>query len=1667
MEDGAGRVERRGRKRRRKDVQNVAAAVDGQQTRKKQAVETRTRSTALVGRYVQKEFEGSGVFLGKIAYYDTGLYRIDYEDGDCEDLEGGELREFLIEDGEFKGDLVVRKMKLDGLVSKKYVKTGKIVPEGNAVKLVNAVDKVGASLSSELSNGGASNNDGDEVDAEADSSSDSCDDVDLSSEAEAPTVPPPPQLPPSSGNIAVQEEYVSHLFSVYGFLRSFSIPLFLSPFGLDDFVGSLNCPVPNALLDAIHVALMRALRRHLEGLSSDGSELASKCLRCMDWNLLDTLTWPVYLVQYLITLGYTEGPHWKGFYVDALERDYYTLSAGSKLMVLQILCDDVLDSAELRAEMDLREELEVGIGIDGVTIVPPESGPRRVHPRYSKTSACKDQEAMEIIAESHGTKSSFNSSSLDLKSNGPNADQDGNGDECRLCGMDGTLLCCDGCPSAYHSRCIGAGKILGETWYCPECVINKTGPTITRGTSLRGAENFGVDLYEQLFLGTCNYLLVLKVSMNSEPCLRYYNQNDIPKVLKALHSSVQHISMYSAICKEILEYWKVPEDVLSLTDTVEMYGPRTLLGKESHSFPEMVEFENFASGVTESSLEKVVVSCHENIPFWDIKHSEQIRMGSSMSAGSVVLQADPSNLNQKRLAEKSSLESATCTSGSSSASYRGHGNGMFVQNMSTQSKEANGRVGGRIYGNVAGDCLYVGSSFKPQAYINYYTHGDFAATAATNLAVLSSEENRPSESHALDNYRKALNANILFQVKAFSSAAIRFVWPNTEKKLVEVPRERCGWCLSCKAPSTSKRGCLLNAAASNAIKGPMKILSVLRPARNADGNLPGIATYLMFIEESLRGLTVGPFSNLSYREQWRKQVEQATTCSSIKTLLLDLEENIRGIALSGDWAKPADNWSGESSVIQSATSASGSTQRRGPGRRSRKQIVASDVAADDGQGISTGFIWWRGGILSMLIFQKGTLPRSLAKKAARQGGSRKVPGIFYAEGFDVPKRTKQFIWRAAVEMSKNASQLALQVRYLDLHLRWSDLVGPEPSIQDGKGSETEASAFRNAIIWDKRIVENKIRYGVDFENQKHLPSRVLKNILEVEQSKDGKDKYWFLETRIPLYLIKAYEEKVEKVFLPSADKTANGLSKLQKRQLKASRKDIFSYLMRKRDNLDKCCCASCQQDVLLRNAVQCSECQGYCHEHCTTSAVHKNEQVYILTCNQCNYAKAVTQSDNNKESPTSPLLLQGEEFQTPVTVTKGGRQNGYKRPSASGALENSYEMISRTQDSTLAAKSKQRNCSWGLIWKKKNCEDTCIDFRLNNIVLKGNPNINASSLECHLCHESYNPDLMYIRCEACQKWYHAEAVELEESKIFDLAGFKCCRCRRIRSPLCPYMNQSAKLKLLGSKKMHLGGSKKGNVEANHDPGTISEQQIEEEPATPVFPTMEEVLHIQENDPLPFPICRVERYSEQNPEVDLEWNTASVSGHGPQKLPIRRHMKCEKDLDGLSANNLPPFELSNPPAGNVVNPEEKSSPLVEWGAPINGFEDDMMFDYEDLNYEDMEFEPQTYFSFKELLAPDDAGQLDISGDVAGNWENSSLSRDGDPEHYENGITYDHDEPTILVEAATDLVPCQICSHTEPSPDRSCQNCGLWIHRHCSPWVESSEQGGWRCGNCREW
>ena len=335
-------------------------------------------------------------------------------------------------------------------------------------------------------------------------------------------------------------------------------------------------------------------------------------------------------------------------------------------------------------------------------------------------------------------------------------------------------------------------------------------------------------------------------------------------------------------------------------------------------------------------------------------------------------------------------------------------------------------------------------------------------------------------------------------------------------------------------------------------------------------------------------------------------------------------------------------------------------------------------------------------------------------------------------------------------------------------------------------------------------------------------------------------------------------------------------------------------------------------------------------------------------------------------------------------------------------------------------------------------------------------------------------------------WYHAVAVELEESKISSVLGFKCCKCRRIKSPVCPYSD--LKPKRQEGKKSRTRTKKKEHSGADSDSGAIYYDMRDCEVATPVFHVEDDPSHVfpvegdpthvfpVEDDPLLFSLSSVELLTEPKMEGDVEWN--SVPGPGLRKLPVRRNVKHEGDGD-VSFGGMP----------------ADVSPPLEYASAVD-FDNKLLNDSDNVNYDDyMDFEPNTYFSLTELLQPDDGSQfegVDVSADLSGYLENSSTlipeergddktepafslqDTGGDLSGYlENSITFIPEEcGDVMTEPTFSLqdtgFSCMKCSQMEPAPDLFCEICGILIHSQCSPWVEiPSRLGSWRCGNCRDW
>lgn len=179
-----------------------------------------------------------------------------------------------------------------------------------------------------------------------------------------------------------------------------------------------------------------------------------------------------------------------------------------------------------------------------------------------------------------------------------------------------------------------------------------------------------------------------------------------------------------------------------------------------------------------------------------------------------------------------------------------------------------------------GEHLHTDNFQRFSSYINHYVFGDAAATAAANLALMTADQLTPSDK------AKRKTTTIAEQINAFCKAPARFCWPSFRRKLMDLPKDRCGWCFSCT--SYMKRGCLMNQAATQLAAGAARVAGGIRPGKSGSGHLPAIAGYLLHMEESLHSLVVGPWENIMFRKQWRKRLEQATSIFDVKAALLDV-----------------------------------------------------------------------------------------------------------------------------------------------------------------------------------------------------------------------------------------------------------------------------------------------------------------------------------------------------------------------------------------------------------------------------------------------------------------------------------------------------------------------------------------------------------------------------------------------------------------------------------------------------------------------------------------------------------------------------------------------------------------------------------------------------------
>ncbi|XP_075520145.1 DDT domain-containing protein PTM-like isoform X1 [Primulina tabacum] len=1217
-------------------------------------------------------------------------------------------------------------------------------------------------------------------------------------------LPPKVELPPSSCNLDLDGVSGFDLLSVYAFLRSFSTLLFLSPFPLDGFVASVKSNDSTSLFDSIHVSLLKTLRKHLEALSNEGSVSASKCLRSLNWDFLDLITWPIFVVEYLLlhSPGYIPGLDL--YHLKLCQRDYYKLPVSAKVEIMRNLCDDVIEVDAFRSEINRRNlATEQHMDFD----------------RNTKLDSSRTRKSMMDVA----SPSCITEEDADEPT-------DGNSDECYLCRMDGNLICCDGCPAAFHPRCVGVvSSLLPEgDWYCPECEIDKDKPWMKVEKSIRGAELLGMDPYGRLYYSSCGNLLVLE-SCNDQYSFWFYDRNGLPPLIEALESP--HF-LYDTIIHAICKQWNIVREV---------DGTRNYLDIRSYSInsaftnkrqlldihPTTSEAQNKYKVDTEKkSDEKSIVTTYSSYIDLEIAERDNVVHGTEDHTVKVENRLESSEgsteVSQAFIIDVSKEGGWDClpiwTEISPESKIPGNlanaGDHFTISPtlVTRQRKNPNSAN----YDNAQPSIINREIISQVQPWSKYVNCYEFARTASSVFEELISKSSDGTSAP------KSVEGIIAGQLKIVSNRSAEFYWSNIHNSV----KEKCGWCFYCKSPEEEKDCLFILNDSFRVVENFKSEAFGIQSGNYRKNHLIDIMCHIICIEDHLHGLLLGPWLNPHYSEFWRKCVLGVTDITSLKNLLLKVEANLNHLALSTGWRQNVDTvatmGSASHIVIRSSRVSSKHGIRRKRAKSSEPQITPSS-------NVITGLtlLWWRGGRGSRGLFNWKVLPRSLVSKAARQGGCKKITGILYPEVGEYAKRTKCDAWRAAVETSRSVEQLALQVREFDANIRWDDIGQTNLLSKMEKESKKSARSFKKVIIRRKCSEGTVIRYLLDFGKRRFIPDIVARHGCMLEDSSSERKKYWLEESHIPLYLLKFFEEKR---IARKSNKMSSGKLRESSRVIRKPLEERgFSYLFSRAERLENYQCQHCNKDVLVREAVSCQYCKGFFHRRHVRKSFGYIADDPTYTCHKCpdeEFVKSgATEGKSGLPKPTnvSKQLKLVQSGKRKRLVKKGKTQVKPKKSERAPLVitlrrsaRNAERMSKLSSQNTMVKKGKKKKLAksqkdklkklnkdcwqkkrtpvnssyWsnGLLLSRKPDDERMTQFRNKMLlVLAGEAASNNDKPKCGLCCElEYTPNLAYVACQICGVWFHGDALELSADKILNLIGFKCHKCLNRTPPVCPY-----------------------------------------------------------------------------------------------------------------------------------------------------------------------------------------------------------------------------------------------------------------------------------------
>ncbi|XP_024012206.1 DDT domain-containing protein PTM isoform X2 [Eutrema salsugineum] len=1118
---------------------------------------------------------------------------------------------------------------------------------------------------------------------------------------------------------------------------------------------------------------------NLDGLPILDVFTAYSCLRSLDWNMLDVVNYPLFVVEYLLFSGSKDNPGVDLARFNFFGNEYFRQPTNLKIEILSRLCDDMTDAEVVRSELNKRSfAAESEMEID----------------RKTNTEVRRRKRTMMERADDFPLNDEVIDGSFDR-----------NSDDCCFCKMDGNLLCCDGCPAAYHSKCVGvASHLLPEgDWYCPECSFDRRVPGLKPEKQIRGAEFIEIDPHGRKYYISCGYLLV--IDTDGSGSLNYYHVNDVILVLEQLKSCG---SFYIGVVSAITKHWDVPVE-----------QKRTITAANSQM---SVCLDNSAKGMI-SSIDgfKAPLPAPEKQPTSGVEK----RLDETSSNG-----GSHNHCHRTRRKISGLATGIDFLNMSSEGSAETVQNGSDVQSLHEPAPSSILDIMKEPNLNIHSSPRYLArmntrKGIRPilqhdTGYRNQYIF-------AQMTTAISEEMMRKSPSRTNDMRSDEEIAST--QVKTILMKTTKFQWRNIQGLYLDAWKEKCGWCHSCKSEDAgSETNCLFNMSLG-VLRGPSESEVANSQSIDKKSHLMAIICQILSMESRLQGLLVGPWLNPQHSGIWREHILKASNISSLKHSLVELEANLHHRVLSLEWHNHVDSAVEMGSALSWSKAAIG--KRRGT-------LLESGVNRTAKKNVGLTMCWWRGGRISRQLFNWKVLPRSLVSKAARQGGSMNIPGILYPENSEPAKRSRRVAWEAAVESSTTSDQLGFQVRTLHSYIKWDDIENSHLLPASDKESKKTARLFKKAIVRRKCIEEETVKYLLDFGKRRNIPDVVLKNGSMIEESSSERKKFWLNESYVPLHLLKGFEEKkaIRKTSKPGGSFRHSELEKVRKR---SSEGKGFSYLFERAERSESSLCEQCKKDVLLSDAACCHICKRLFHK----KHIRKADKEGTYICLPCrsevvareqpgvrkrgrppgSFRKKIgVQTQKRKKVVPARKSTRLKKTKTSLAERISVRLKNHKKVVASKPLRRSGRKpkhVIRLQDeSKVPGESKKRKLETKRgrgrpkkvkqeISLRNKRKESCSSYWLNGIRLSRKPgdervkkfredrcfipseNSDHDQPTCHLCgsNESESGSI-FISCENCPKrWYHGDAYGIDEKNLSTVIGFLCHLCRGKSSPTCPHM----------------------------------------------------------------------------------------------------------------------------------------------------------------------------------------------------------------------------------------------------------------------------------------